>query len=163
MPGLKGDRRKSLGGWLLPAAENRSGLRGRLKGGTLNPMKRRTLVQFSLGILLLLCMSPGISTRGWADEADQCRSDERQREAQNGVVMAQLSSRPPCSQVYPPESSLKEWFDSGPCREAGASACGGPNQCSCQPNERLVFYQCVTRNWNYCESTYGAQLEPRCR
>jgi len=47
------------------------------------------------------------------------------------------------------------------CTEIGASACGGPDQCSCPQNARLVSWRCDEGTFNACSSDKdGAQRCP---
>jgi hypothetical protein len=46
------------------------------------------------------------------------------------------------------------------CTEIGASACGGPDQCSCEQNERLVSWKCDEGTFNACSPSKDGH--PRC-
>jgi hypothetical protein len=41
------------------------------------------------------------------------------------------------------------------CKDTGqSSACGGPDQCSCASNQRLVQYSCNEGTFNVCEAKF---------
>ena len=55
--------------------------------------------------------------------------------------------RKSCAEYYPVPNTLA-WTN---CRMIGNSACGGPPQCSCKADERLIGYKCDQGYYNECE------------
>ena len=70
----------------------------------------------------------------------------------------QSPDRKACREIYPgDEDALSQAHN---CSEVGASACGGPDQCSCDKNERLVSWKCDEGTFNACSPSKGGT--PRC-
>src|ERR1700728_2630118 len=57
-----------------------------------------------------------------------------------------------CSKYYPVPDGSDSWTT---CEDKGRSGCGGPEQCICGANERLVTYQCVEGTFHKCVEDPG--------
>lgn len=77
-----------------------------------------------------------------------------------GTVVVKLGAiptdndRPTCAEKYPNHDP--NWH----CHESGVSACGGPDQCSCDDDERLVSYVCDEGFQAQCEVDEYCQKTP---
>lgn len=61
-------------------------------------------------------------------------------------------SKPDCDAVYPPPGDFQNWTN---CKQIGASACGGPDQCECLSSQRLVSFQCDQGTYQQCFGEAG--------
>jgi hypothetical protein len=59
-------------------------------------------------------------------------------------------SSPPktCSEVFPAPQNVQKWTK---CREKDVTECGGPSECACNVDERLVTYTCAEGTYRTCE------------
>lgn len=62
---------------------------------------------------------------------------------------AAAPQRPACGQYYPVPNDALFWTH---CSIAGNSACGGPPQCACQADERLITFKCDQGYYHSCEA-----------
>jgi hypothetical protein len=53
-----------------------------------------------------------------------------------------------CSEVYPVPEAAKHWSQ---CEGGEYSECGGPDQCACKVDERLIWYHCKEGSYAVCE------------
>jgi len=53
-----------------------------------------------------------------------------------------------CSQVYPVPQHAQKWTK---CQEKDVSECGGPSDCACNVDERLLTYTCAEGTYRSCE------------
>ncbi len=74
------------------------------------------------------------------------------------ILLADLPPRQTCDKYYRGhEDALAQAHN---CHEIGASACGGPDQCACGKNERLVSFKCDEGTFNGCSPSKDGH--PRC-
>ena len=74
------------------------------------------------------------------------------------AIPTSLAKRKACSAYYSgQEDALSQAHN---CTEIGASACGGPEQCSCADNERLVSFTCKEGTFSGCSPRKNGS--PRC-
>jgi hypothetical protein len=66
--------------------------------------------------------------------------------SESQIVQTQ-DPRKSCSEVYPIPQGSELWKS---CQDVGRSACGGPDQCLCGQNERLVTFKCDEGTLNKC-------------
>jgi hypothetical protein len=52
-----------------------------------------------------------------------------------------------CSEVFPIPEAQKHWNQ---CEESEASECGGPPECACKNDARLVRFQCKEGSYAAC-------------
>lgn len=76
-------------------------------------------------------------------------------------VQAGTSERKTCNAYY--EGHSKALAEAHNCTDTGqSSACGGPDQCSCPSDQRLVGFKCDEGTFNVCTAKF-ADGTPRCR
>jgi hypothetical protein len=54
-----------------------------------------------------------------------------------------------CDKVYPLPDGYENWSD---CERGEFTECGGPQQCACIPEQRLVTFRCKQGTYNQCFS-----------
>jgi hypothetical protein len=65
-----------------------------------------------------------------------------------------VDDRPACKDKYPLPDGWEDWPSSS-CTVGYRSACGGPPQCSCEPNQRLLDYHCPQGTYSLCDDEEG--------
>jgi hypothetical protein len=62
-------------------------------------------------------------------------------------VQSNGAAKKSCSEVFPIPEAQKHWSQ---CEEIEASECGGPPQCACKLDARLVRFQCKEGSYAAC-------------
>jgi len=68
------------------------------------------------------------------------------------VTTSSMLQKQACSAVYPVPGDKEDYTG---CSIIGRSACGGPDQCSCDSTERLVSVKCDQGTYNECQAESG--------
>lgn len=101
----------------------------------------------AFGVLILLAAAT------WVSAADHSKSpvlwDKLDAAPGKDPVQSDGAVKKSCSEVFPVPGEQKHWSQ---CEEIEASECGGPPQCACKLDARLVRFQCK-------EGTYAACVE----
>jgi hypothetical protein len=90
------------------------------------------------------------------NQSDLVMAQDRQLYATQGP-----SARKTCKEYYKDDED--SFAKAHNCNDTGqSSACGGPDQCSCPSNQRLVQYKCTEGTFNVCAANFP-DGSPRCR
>ena len=61
-----------------------------------------------------------------------------------------------CSEVYPAPQNAQKWTK---CQRKDVTECGGPPECLCNVDERLLTYTCTEGTYRTCEPDSSCQPE----
>ncbi len=63
-----------------------------------------------------------------------------------------VSQKVDCDQFYPLPNGYENWSN---CKQAGGTACGGPDQCACDSTQRLITFKCDQGTYHQCYGETG--------
>jgi hypothetical protein len=72
--------------------------------------------------------------------------------ASQSADVLSFAERRECDEVFPLPEDYPNWTN---CRNIGQSACGGPAECQCLPEQRLVTFKCDQGTYQQCFGEKG--------